>query len=39
MSTLVTVGASAIFLGGIETVTRVTAVGAVLTVLGASLVV
>jgi drug/metabolite transporter (DMT)-like permease len=39
MSTLVTVGSSAIFLGGVETVTRVTAVGAVLTVLGASLVV
>lgn len=39
MSTLMTVGASAIFLDGVETVTKMTGVGAVVTVVGASLVV
>ena len=39
MSTLMTVGASAIFLDNVETVTRVTGIGAVVTVVGASLVV
>jgi len=39
MSTLMTVGASAIFLNGVETVTRLTVAGAIVTVLGASLVV
>lgn len=39
MSTLMTVGASAVFLDTVETVTKVTGIGAVVTVLGASLVI